>query len=196
MIECICDFCEKKEEFRERMIKGYEANVDKPWVCVSREPATFGHLLVASGIGYSGISDDRLARDPEHLKEMMRLISEITSKMNKNLKLNGRECEKVYVVTQCETRNLHLHFHLIPRFEGDNTGNIFLFEKELEEARWMLDSDEKGKVREACDRIAIAERILNCHKNLIRSRKWARPNEERKRFVQEIKMKVDEILGK
>lgn len=191
-----CHFCNPKE-FRERMIKeyGYDENEKGPWVFVPQNPATLGHLVVVSGKHYDDISNKGLVKDVKHLKQIMKVVNKLALKMKQSLKYKGNKCEKVYVVTQCETSNLHLH--LIPRFKGERTGNMFLFEKELEEARWVLEDDEKeDKLNDVYCRIGIMEGILNFHKNLILSKKWTRHNEYRKYFIREMKEKIENILMK
>lgn len=200
MVKCTCEYGKPRnqKEFRKRMIKGYEADGEKGWVHVPHKPATFGHLIVVSGKCYTDISDPRCIKDTKYLQEVMTLISRFASKMKKDLKdLNGRKCEKVYVVTECETEGHHLHFHLIPRFEGDIKGHTFLFEKELEEARWMLDNDdEDSKTRQGFRTIGSAGGILDYHRNLLVSNKWARNNGDRKRFIKKTKREIERILTK
>ncbi|MEM3564634.1 MAG: hypothetical protein QXR19_15485 [Candidatus Jordarchaeaceae archaeon] len=204
MSDCKCEYCSNKENFRDRIIRGYEPErgKDKPWVYVSREPANFGHLVVVSGIHYDDISDGRLKEltGKKHLGEIMSVINELASIM-KSLKENGNECEKVYVLSQCETPKLHLHFHLIPRFKGNNTGNVFLIEKEFEEARWIIndkneDEEKKkeDKIRNGRERIEQVRNILNHNEELVQKNEWARSNEEREKFILKIKKKIEELI--
>lgn len=183
------------------MIRGYEANSEKSWMYVPREPATFGHLIVVSGKHYEDISDKRLVNDAEQQKELMRIVVELCSKMEESLTYKGEKCEKIYVVTECETPNLHLHFHLLPRFRSDKNGHMFLFEKELEEARWMLENNDKeekkeDKIRDMHNRIGVAEGFLDFHKYLICSNKWVKSNDARDKFIKEIKEEIERILEK
>lgn len=197
MVRCKCRYSKliEDEQFRKRMIKGYEPKDENPWVYVPREPATFGHLIVAAGKCYEDIGDKSLLQDTDHMKQIMNVISELASVTKEHLKRNGKKCERVYVVSECDTPNLHLHFHLIPRFQGDKKGHMFLFERELEEARWKLETDiDEDKIRNAYHRIGTAEGILNFHKNLIRSDQWLISDVKRKEFISKIKSKIEEIL--
>jgi len=150
-----------------RMIKGYEYDGKKPWVFVPREPEAFGHLIVAAGKHYTDISDKGLATNEgmEHLKQIMSLISKLSLKMKEKLKFDEKECEKIYVATLCETENMHLHFHLIPKFKGDRQGFLSLFEKELDGARWMLKgSTEEDRILEGYHKVHDTEAIAEFHK--------------------------------
>jgi len=179
------------------IIKGYEPDAERenPWVFVPREPEAFGHLVVVAGKHYLDISDKELAKDTKHLIQMLKLISKLCVKMKKHLKFDERVCKKVYVSTLCETDNMHLHFHLIPRFDGDRTGFKYLFEKELEGTRWMLqDSNIENKIRKGYYTTLDAGTIIDFHKYLFSSNKWVRSNEDRESFINEIKKKIEEII--
>lgn len=190
-----------KENLHSRKIERYCKN-ECYWVVIPREPATFGHLLVISWKGYDeneqDITDEGLFEDKNHMQEIMEVIRDLTRVMKESLTdLKERRCKRVYVVNECETENFPFHFHLIPRFEGDTTGNLFLFERELEEARWMVQKDQKeSKIRDGCCRIGTTEGILNHHKYLIWSNEWAKSNEEREEFIEEIKAKIEQISMK
>ncbi|MFB0544340.1 MAG: HIT family protein [Asgard group archaeon] len=199
---CTCKLGEliKDDEFRGRIIEGYEPHGDKPWVFVPQDPGTFGHLVVVSGKCYKDISDWQLMKDKKQLGKIMAVISTLASKM-KLLNYNGKKCEKIYVLSQCEYRDFHLHFHLYPRFKGDNIGNVFLIEKELEEARWIINDkneDEKkkkeDKIGNGRKRIEQVRNILNHNEELIQKDEWARSNEEREKFILKIKKKIEELI--
>jgi len=197
------DWSKLKKNLREseRTIERYCKN-ESHWVVIPREPANFGHLLVISWKGYDeneqDITDEGLFEDNNHMQEIMEVIREVTQVMKKSLTdLKGRECKRVYVVSECETKRFPFHFHLIPRFEGDKEGHMFLFEKEIEEARWMVEKDRKeDKIRDGCCRIGTMEGILNYHKYLIWSNEWVKSKEEREKFIEEIKAKIKEISMK
>lgn len=195
MKECVCKFCKNRSEFEDRVIKGYEPKGKTPWAYVPREPATFGHAVVVAGEPYLDICDQTMPEGeerfvPKHLQEMMKMIRELALKM-RSLEYNGKKCEKVYVITECETPDLHLHFHLIPRFEGERKGHVFLFEKELEEARWMLGNDtNENKIRDAYYSLGVVKGMLDFHKNLIRSNKWTRLNADRVRLIEDIRERL------
>lgn len=192
MKEQVCDFCTNKTKFQDRIIKGYEPDGKKPWAYVPCEPATFGHVIVVSGKHYLDICHETFSKNEEdsveeHMKDIMRIVRALALKMKK-LEHNGKKCEKVYMVSECETPNLHLHFHLIPRFQGDNTGHMFLFEKELEELRWKLENDaSEDKNRNGYQRIGMATGLLDFHRDLIRADKWVKSNKDRIDFIEKIR---------
>ena len=199
MRECTCLCCNPAAELKERMVKGFEYHEDRKnsWVFVPREPANFGHLVVVSGRHYEDISDGELKDDTECLTELLSLINKLAARIKLHLTKNGKRCKKVYVSTLCETKNFHLHFHLIPRFEGDKTGFFFLFDKELEEQRWMLKDDiVEDKIHDGYLTIGAANGLLRFHEFLIQSNKWARSQEERENYVQSIKTEIEKILKK
>jgi len=126
---------------------------------------------------------------------MLKLINELSVKMKKRLKFDGRECKRVYVSTLCETENMHLHFHLIPRFDGDRMGFKYLFERELEATRWMLsDSNVENRIHEGYYKILDAGTIIDYHKYLFSSSKWIKSSDDRVSFINEIKKKIEEIV--
>jgi diadenosine tetraphosphate (Ap4A) HIT family hydrolase len=178
------------------MIKGYEYDAARldPWVFVPREPAAFGHIIVVSGKHYKDISDPGLLEDTGYLKKMMKIINELAIKM-KGLTRKGKKCERVYVSTLCETENFHLHFHLIPRFEDDNMGFAFLFETELESARWLLKEGSKGdKNADGYKRVKATEVLAARHRSLLEKDDWARSDLEREKAIEKTKKCIDNIL--
>lgn len=199
MVECTCICCHPDAELKESMVKGleYDENRKNSWVFVPREPANFGHLVVVSGKHYEDISDKGLMKDTKCLKELLTLINKLATRIKLYLAKNGKRCKKVYVSTLCETKNFHLHFHLIPRFEGEKSGFFFLFDKELEETRWLLKNDTvEGKIHDGYVYIGAANGLLRFHEGLIQSNKWARSNEEREDYIQNTKTEIEEILKK
>jgi len=168
---------------------------DSYWVVVPNRPTNFGHLLIISwkSGGSHGIEDEKLFEDSRHMQNLMNAVHELASKMKSHLtsngKANGKRCEKVYIVSECETPDFPFHFHLIPRFEDDNKGHFYLFEKELEEARWMVDeTNGNEKCKDGLQRIRNTETCLQAHRRLISSNKWAKSNEEREKFVKRIRI--------
>jgi hypothetical protein len=103
------------------------------------------------------------------------------SSVTSNGETNGKKCEKVYLVSECETKNFPFHFHLIPRFEGEKQGHVFLLEKELEESRWM------GKDQNENQRIMDIESILSYYKQILDSGVWKRSKEEQIEYIGDIK---------
>lgn len=189
------NYTQLEKDLNDRIIKRAESYR----VFVPHCSATFGHLVVVSWKGYEDISDADLVEDIPHQKEIMKLICNLASEMKKSLTSNGTEkgkkCKKVYVVSECETDNFPFHFHLIPRFEGDSKGHEFLFEKELEEARWMLEDDTReGKLLDMYRRLGKTEGVLNHHKNLIRSNRTPKPNGDRENMISLIKETIDRIV--
>lgn len=186
-----CDWTALKMNLQSRTVN--ESPDGSYWVVVPAQPATFGHLLVISWKGYQeqDIADKGLFRDRTHMKEMMKAIHDLAFEMKSSLtsngETNGKRCERVYLVSECETRNFPFHFHLIPRFEGENEGHLRLFQQELEEARWMLGGgQEDEKVRNGWQRASKVKAIMNHHRKLLQSSRWARSNKEREEFVRKI----------
>lgn len=116
-----CPFCEPEFEPKNRY-RMLDITSDDAWVMVPREPATFGHVLVVSKKRKPQHIDDITCldkeQDIEQFKNIMEQIVKI-SKILKKLNYQGRNVKKVYVLSLCETP--HLHFHLIPRYERENT---------------------------------------------------------------------------
>jgi diadenosine tetraphosphate (Ap4A) HIT family hydrolase len=167
---------------------------DSYWIVVPQEPAVFGHLLVISweDLGEQDITDEGLFTDLMHMQSIIRMIHEVTLKMKNHLTsdgtASGRKCEKVYLISECESPDLPFHFHLIPRFQNDRKGHFYLFEKELEEARWMVGKEGEGeKLADGCCRIANTEALSLFHRYLILSKKWTRDDNERKNSIERIK---------
>ncbi|MFB3888349.1 MAG: HIT family protein [Candidatus Bathyarchaeia archaeon] len=179
------------------ILRGYEYNEQsqQPYVFVPREPEAFGHCIVAAGKHYTDMSDERISRDTKQLTEMISIINNICVKMKKHLKSNGKACEKVYVSTLCETPEMHLHFHLIPRFEGDRKGFRGLLEKELDGTRWMIkESIKENKIREGYYAVSDSEAIVSFNKFLFSSGAWLKSNEEREAEVKRIKETLEKII--
>jgi len=182
------DWSPLKRDLKERLI--HRSTDDSYWVGVPREPATFGHLIAISWKGHQeqDITDKGLFMDRGHIGQMIRTIHDIAYEMKTSLTMTGeadeKECRKVYLVSECETENFPFYFHLIPRFEGDKKGHLYLFQKELEEARWITKEGEKEKrIQNNYVRVAEIEPILHYHKWLLLSNKWARLKKDRKKFV-------------
>jgi diadenosine tetraphosphate (Ap4A) HIT family hydrolase len=204
--ECRCIFCdpngytqEERDEIINRIIaredtiqkiRDGEMNCIPPFVLIPREPASIGHVLVVSGKPYSDIGDPRFKL--EHQKEIMNLITALASTMKKSLKSGRKNCRKVYLVSECENPILHLHFHLIPNFDGDHQGHLFLFEKELEEARWVVNKDEKKAevVQEGCKRIGQIAGILGYYDRLLAEKSWTKDDSSRNELIR----KTEEFL--
>ena len=181
-----------KEKLESRAIE--KAPDSSYWVIVPQEPATFGHLLVISwkGCADQDITDEGLFRDSKHMQETMTVIHNLALEMKDSLTSNGeadgKRCKKVYLISECEKKDFPFHFHLIPRFECQRTGHFYLFEKELEEARWLLnESQEEVKINDGCQRIGEAQSLLLYHRWLILSNRWTRSNGEREKYIDRMK---------
>lgn len=186
-----CKFCKEsfKVKNRWRMLKKYANKY--VWAMIPKEPATFGHVVVFSGKHFDDIADPKLTQ--KSLNEVVKVVHTLSSKIREKLKHLGKRVEKVYVVTICETP--HLHFHLIPRYEEDNTGYAFLFEKELEETRWPKKEEKKTDTTlRGRKRIEGMEGVLQHHRSLIKLDKWAKTSEERRKYIAEMKKEIDKIL--
>jgi len=73
---------------------------------------------------------------------------------------------------------------------------VFLFERDLEEARWKLKKDiDEDKIRDTYHRIGTAEGTLSFHKNLIRSDQWLKSNVKRMKFTP-IKEALSETIAR
>jgi diadenosine tetraphosphate (Ap4A) HIT family hydrolase len=186
------DWSELKKDFQGRII--HRSPSDSYWVVVPRDPCTFGHLLIVSWKGHQeqDIADEGLFADNHHLQELMRTAHELAfimkSCLTSNGAMNGKKCERVYVISACETKGFPFHLHLIPRFECEKTGYVFLFEKELGEARWLSTKDEKNaKVEDGYRRVAEAKAILDYQKWLLAAHRWVKYDDERQGFVERIK---------
>jgi diadenosine tetraphosphate (Ap4A) HIT family hydrolase len=180
------DWSELKKKLEERRIDKL-LDSDSCWVVVPHEPAAFGHVVVISWKGYQeqDITDKGLFIDSKHMQKVIRIIHDLAftmkSSVTSNGETNGKKCEKVYLVSECETKNFPFHFHLIPRFEGEKQGHVFLLEKELEESRWM------GKDQNENQRIMDIESILSYYKQILDSGVWKRSKEEQIEYIGDIK---------
>jgi diadenosine tetraphosphate (Ap4A) HIT family hydrolase len=186
------DWSELKKSFQGRIVS--QSPDDSYWVVVPMEPCTFGHLLIISwkGCQEQDITDEGLFTDSHHVPELMRKAQELSFMMKGCLTSNGastgKKCERVYLVSECETERFPFHLHLIPRFKCENTGNLFLFEKELDEARWMPTKDgNSAKIEDGYRRVAKAKAILDYHKRLLAAAKWTKSDEDRQDFIEEVK---------
>ena len=188
MTDCrICDFLNSKGEDARRIIARIPVN-DNEYFCVAipREPATRGHLLIISSKCIKDITHVKV-EDYELLKEMIVAATKVSAA----LKNWDSSIEKVYLLIQGETQ--HLHIHLKPRRRGEEKGDLFLFDKELEESRWMLKSD--NETEESCRRKTLDNgitevfkgiSIIEKHGTLMRSGTWLRSEKEVDEFYDEM----------
>lgn len=139
------------------------------YVVVPEEIGIFGQVLMVvrkmkeEKEHISDMSDPRLLENKERLLSIICGIHEISNMLKKRLtNQKERKVEKVYVLTQCEGRNSHLHFQFFPRYEDDLTGNEFLYSCELEEARWQSPLESSPS-----DRIARGKQLLKAYASLL-----------------------------
>lgn len=191
-----CPFCDPEFEPKNRW-RILDITNDEAWVMVPREPAAFGHLIVISKKRRPQHIDDIAYLDiDEDIKHFMNIMKQVVkvSRSLKKLSHEGKKVEKIYVLSLCEMP--HLHFHLIPRFEKENTGYLFLFEKELEEKRWLMDNDCEKVQLQGSKRMGEAQGILDHHRILMKRDRWVRKEKERLRFIKQIKSEVDRLSKK
>ncbi|MGA2682014.1 MAG: hypothetical protein ABSF44_09475 [Candidatus Bathyarchaeia archaeon] len=184
------DWTPFKEAFAGRVI--HRSRDNSVWAVVPDRPASFGHVMIVSwkSIRENDISDEGLFINSTHFQEIMLVAHNLAFQMKAHLTSNGestgKKCTKVYMVSECETEHFPFHIHLYPRFGRDNKGNLFLLEKELEEARWLTSGQVEGQYDEGTSRIRKAKAVLKHQKMLIQSKEWVRSNETRQEFVQKI----------
>ncbi len=180
------DWSKLKKKLEKRRIDNL-SDSDSCWVVIPDKPATFGHLVVFSWEGYQeqDITDKGLFMCDQHMQKVIRIIHDLAftmkSSLTSNGELTGKKCEKVYIVSACETKGLPFHVHLIPRFKAEKQGYVFLLEKELEESRWM------GKEQNGNKRITEIESIINYYKPILKSGSWKRSKKEQTRYLGEMK---------
>jgi len=187
-----CPFCKFIEN-------GRKLNYENEYLytVVPREPAMYGHILVVSKkLGYKHVED---ITDPtlttEQLKAMVTAVQKLSRLIKENLTYKGKCVKKVYVLTQCELP--HFHFHLKPRYEREESGDKFLYLKELEEERWIVsDTDGDRKNKQGIKKIQQMKMKLNAYEKLIDSNKWARPNRKRIFFIERIRKKLNDLIEK
>lgn len=157
----------------------------------------YGHVLVVSKNQTSehvkDITDSKLSK--EQLKSMIVVTQLLAQWMKRELSYRGKSIEKVYILSQCETP--HFHFHLKPRYQGEETGDVFLCLKELEEARWETENSHSvDKNLEGLGRLKKIELGLCKHREMISDGQWARRNQERKSFIRGIKRNLNGLIRK
>jgi len=113
-----------------------EANKDKGYVVVlSLEPKTAGHTLVVSVDPYDDISDSSKSNPKFKIEDLLLAVVRYSRKIQEKM-----HATKVYVYTMCDhfqpweidpdylktkihpETTEHLHFHLLPRYEGAPKG--------------------------------------------------------------------------
>jgi diadenosine tetraphosphate (Ap4A) HIT family hydrolase len=162
------------------------------YLVVPREIGTFGQVLLVTKrlasdeIHVSDITDPKLVSNPERLKSILYGLHSVAKKIKEGIiDEKGREVEKVYVLTQCEDENSHLHFSFYPRYQGDSTGNEFLYQCEWEEARMQ----EPPKIPPRM-KLNQGMMILDHQQNLLSQDKWKFSDKEKKK---KIKINVESL---
>ena len=183
-----CIFC-NPEDFGYRKLeiedeKGYW------YAVVPKEIGAYGQLLLITTKldeekrHITDITDPLLLKNEVRILSILKGISEISSKLKTKLvRLDGKKVEKIYVVTQCEGCDSHLHFHLYPKFEHDLNGNQFLYSCELTEARWQDPPhiDPKKRITEGKD-------IIQKFKVLIDQNKFIFKNDYKEKTLEKMVM--------
>ncbi len=109
-----CLFCRIIQNRKETFV--YED--DSVVVLLSKYQTSKGHLIITLKNHFESI-DDIPEQDYLHLQSV---IKKYNQKLNSNLKP-----EKIYILLLAE-EVAHVHFSVIPRYEGDTKGPAFLTE--------------------------------------------------------------------
>jgi diadenosine tetraphosphate (Ap4A) HIT family hydrolase len=188
-----CHFCDYQNNGRKL---NYEN--EHFYLAVPREPAMYGHVLVVSkktGDGHAeDIADPKLS--PEQLKSMVTAVQLLARWMKNEIRYEGKDIKKVYVLTQCETP--HFHFHLKPKYKGDESGDVFLCLKELDELSWITSESQtkEDKCIEGLKRLQRIELGLCEHRDTMNKGLWARENTERMAFTDKIATDMEALIKK
>jgi diadenosine tetraphosphate (Ap4A) HIT family hydrolase len=166
------------------------------YLVVPKEIGTFGQVLLVvtkrqeDKKHISTIADPALFDNEKRLLSVIKGINEISSKLKERLRHpRGRKAEKVYVLTQCEGEDSHLHFQFLPRYEGDSTRNEFLYACELQEARWQDPPKVSPNLR-----IIDGKRILRKYGNLLSRQNFLYTKGFKSRKMKEVIQKLNEVL--
>jgi len=196
----VCAFCEPEKYFVENGINRVLCTCEKCYVAVPREPAVRGHLIVVSkrkpkGGHIEDITEVKSEEEYEALCEMIR----VAAMVSRELKKWDESIRKVYVL--CEGETPHLHFHLKPRREGDERGDLFLFEKELQESRWVLDprsgdNSRMATLEKGLEKIGKGVALAKKHEKLIDMGKWLKSYESALEFYKEMIRELKHIVSK
>ena len=164
------------------------------YIVFPEEPAMPGHLLVVLRTPpyldshITDITDERLTGRPHLLGRLMRGVHGAARALKEHFNEQGDPVERVYIVSQCDGAS-HLHFHLKPRRKGEETGDLFLLQKEMEEARWKEGED---KAEERLGRLHCTHQK---YASLVDGHRWKRNPKEWRKWLQQT-MGVNEKLYK
>jgi len=166
------------------------------YLVVPNEIGTYGQILFVvkklegDKKHISDITDSELLQNNERLKSILKGLSTVSSKLKTSLiDDKGRKVKKVYVLTQCEGKNTHLHFHLYPRFEHDFKGNEFLYTCELKEARWQDPPMIKPKKR-----IGKGKKIIEKFEALLDKNQFLLAEEYKQKTSKKMVNELNQIL--
>jgi diadenosine tetraphosphate (Ap4A) HIT family hydrolase len=190
-----CVFC-NPSDFKERKLS-YEDEKGYWYLVVPKEVGVFAQILLVvrkrntDTRHITDISDPQFLQDDDRLLSVMKGISVVSGKLKAGLEdPKGRRIEKVYVLTQCEGIETHLHFQLFPRYDGDHEQNEFLYECELEEARW-----QDPPKRPPSSRINEGTKILEKYNSLLSKNEFLHSEQFKSVSINRIVRKLNEVLG-
>lgn len=190
-----CFFCDSYNFEKEHRKLELEDKEGYWYLSVPNQIGSYGQVLfIVTKLDHEeehikNITDSGLIEKPERLVSILKGISKISKKLMKLKDKTGRKVRKVYVITQGESIN-HLHFHLIPRYEGDSMGNEFLYKVELEEARW----DNKKKI-DPSDRIREGENIVDYFRKKIETDQFLYSREHKQESTKDVVKELNRIFG-
>jgi len=174
---------------------------DRYWyLAVPQEIGVFGQVILIvkrleGDVNHiCDITDPKLVSDPKRMNSILNGIHLVANKIKNELKdMNGREVEKVYVLTQCESNednDSHLHFQMYPRYHCDSTGNEYLYQCEWEEARMQ----QPPKIP-PCEKINRGMAILNRNKKMIKQGNWVLLEKEKEEKIKSNVEALNQILN-
>jgi diadenosine tetraphosphate (Ap4A) HIT family hydrolase len=189
-----CIFC-SPERFGERKLE-FEDEEGFWYLVVPKEVGSFGQVLLVvrkrpeDNRHITDISDPEMLLNRKRLLSVMNGISYVANKLKYGLKDQvERNVEKVYVVTQCEGTQTHLHFQLYPRYQGDLSHTEFLYACELEETKWQ----DPPKVP-LIERIETGRQILQRYSDAVTERQGLYSEDYKIRAMRDILLKLNQAF--
>lgn len=110
-----CDFCDINN-FKDRIIHKCEKNGDIQWyVFVPQEPQIFGHIILT-------LNNPHVEDITSGEKQIQEVLSKLSGGISYIADLLGKidNVKKVYLAMLGETPNIHMHYHMFPRYEFAN----------------------------------------------------------------------------
>ena len=106
------------------------------------DPCALGRTVVQPRSDSSDISE----LTDDHWKTLSKWIPRVSKAMKRVLgQISGRKVQKVYLFSFNESKEYPVHFHLVPRYEGETlTGPDFLFF--LSKAELMVSLQNEAKI--------------------------------------------------